>query len=88
MAEHVIVGDGVYGASVAYWLAKQGADVHLLEAKRIGNGASAGPGRRSTRANGRDMRLLPLIRLADEMWLSLHEELGVEPILSGLANYC
>ncbi len=79
MAEFVIVGGGVYGAAVAFWLARQGADVHLFEAKTIGNGASAGPGRRGTRANGRDVRELPLVRLAHEMWPTLHEELKTAP---------
>jgi sarcosine oxidase subunit beta len=79
LTEFVIVGGGVYGAGVAYWLAEQGADVRLLEAKKIGNGASAGPGRRGTRANGRDLRELPLVRIAHEMWPSLHERLGVSP---------
>ncbi|MGI9521929.1 MAG: NAD(P)/FAD-dependent oxidoreductase [Hyphomicrobiaceae bacterium] len=77
MAEFVIVGGGIYGVGVAFWLTQQGADVHLLEAKSIGAGASAGPGRRGTRANGRDLRELPLIRLAQEQWPSLHEPLGV-----------
>ena len=77
MADFVIIGGGVYGAGVAYWLAENGADVLLLEAKKIGNGASAGPGRRGTRANGRDLRELPLIRIAHEMWPNLHERLGV-----------
>lgn len=76
MAEFVIIGGGVYGAGVAYWLSQNGADVRLLEAKKIGNGASAGPGRRGTRANGRDLRELPLVRLAHEMWPTLHERLG------------
>ena len=79
MAEFVIVGGGVYGAGVAYWLAEQGAEVVLLEARQIGNGASAGPGKRGTRANGRDVRELALIRLSHDMWPSLHERLGVEP---------
>ena len=86
MAEFVIIGGGVYGAGVAYWLAKQGADVHLLESKRIGNGASAGPGRRGTRANGRDLRELPLVRLAHEIWPSLHEELGSAPFFERLGH--
>ena len=77
MADFVIIGGGVYGAGVAYWLAENGADVLLLEARKIGNGASAGPGRRGTRANGRDLRELPLIRIAHEMWPNLHERLGV-----------
>jgi len=77
LAEFVIIGGGVYGAGVAYWLSQNGADVRLLEAKKIGNGASAGPGRRGTRANGRDLRELPLARLAHEMWPTLHERLDV-----------
>ena len=77
LADFVIIGGGVYGAGVAYWLAEQGADVRLLEVRKIGNGASAGPGRRGTRANGRDLRELPLIRIAHEMWPTLHERLGV-----------
>ena len=76
MAEFVIIGGGVYGAGVAYWLAEQGAEVVLLEARDIGNGASAGPGKRGTRANGRDVRELPLIRLSHDMWPTLHERLG------------
>ena len=79
MAEFVIIGGGVYGAGVAYWLAEQGAEVVLLEARNIGNGASAGPGKRGTRANGRDVRELPLIRLSHDMWPSLHERLDAAP---------
>ena len=86
MAEFVIVGGGVYGAAVAYWLSQRGGDVHLLESQQIGNGASAGPGRRGTRANGRDVRELPLVRLAHEMWPSLHETLGVEPLFERLGH--
>lgn len=77
MAEFVIVGGGVYGAAVAFWLAEKGAEVRLLEAKKIGNGASAGPGRRGTRANGRDIRELTLAGLAHDLWPSLHERLDV-----------
>lgn len=79
MAEFVIIGGGVYGTAVAHWLTENGGEVRLLEAKGIGNGASAGPGRRGTRANGRDVRELPLIRIAHELWPTLHERLGVAP---------
>lgn len=79
MADFVIIGGGVYGVAVAHWLTENGGDVRLLEARGIGNGASAGPGRRGTRANGRDLRELPLIRIAHEMWPTLHERLGVAP---------
>ena len=86
MAEFVIIGGGVYGAGVAWWLAEQGAEVVLLEARKIGNGASAGPGRRGTRANGRDMRELPLVKLAHEMWPTLHEHLGAEQFFERLGH--
>ncbi len=86
MTDFVIIGGGVYGAGVAWWLAEQGADVRLLEAKQIGNGASAGPGRRGTRANGRDWRELPLVKLAHEMWPSLHERLGVPQFFERLGH--
>ena len=86
MAEFVIVGGGVYGAAVAFWLAETGAEVRLLEAKRIGNGASAGPGRRGTRANGRDIRELPLVRLSHDVWPSLHERLGAEAFFERLGH--
>jgi len=76
MADFVIIGGGVYGAGVAWALARQGAGVHLIEKHGIASGASGGPGRRAIRANGRDPRELPLMRLAYDLWPSLHAELG------------
>ena len=79
IAEFIVIGGGVYGCGVALSLARQGADVRLLEANRIACGASGGPGRRGVRANGRDGRELPLMRLAYDLWPTLHRELGSEP---------
>ena len=76
MADYVIVGGGIYGCTVAWELAKQGADVHLLEAKTVASGASGGLGERGVRANGRDLRELPLMRLAYEQWATLHDDIG------------
>ena len=78
MADFVIIGGGIYGCTVAWELTKQGADVHLLEAKTIASGASGGLGERGVRANGRDLRELPLMRLAYDQWLTLHEDIGGE----------
>ena len=75
MSDFVIVGGGVYGCGVAWHLAKQGAEVLLLEADDIASGASGGLGRRGVRANGRDARELPLMQMAYDIWPTLHEEL-------------
>jgi sarcosine oxidase subunit beta len=71
--DYVIAGGGVYGCYTAWALARQGAEVLLLEADEIAAGASGGPGKRGVRANGRDLRELPLMRLAYDIWPSLHE---------------
>jgi sarcosine oxidase subunit beta len=75
-ADDVVVGAGVYGALVAWELARRGRDVVVLEAGEVAGGASGGPGRRGVRANGRDVRELPLARLAAERWPTLADELG------------
>lgn len=75
--DYLIVGGGVYGSGVAWELARRGADVLLLEAGTIASGASGGPGKRGVRANGRDVRELPLMRMAYELWPRLADEIGV-----------
>ena len=75
MADYVIVGGGIYGCTVAWELARRGADVLLVEAKTIASGASGGLGERGVRANGRDRRELPLMRLAYDIWPTLHERI-------------
>ena len=74
-ADFVIVGGGVYGCGVAWHLAKQGADVLLLEANTIASGASGGLGKRGVRANGRHHAKLPLMAMAYQQWPTLHEEI-------------
>lgn len=76
MPDYVIVGGGIYGCAVAWQLAKRGADALLLEAKSIASGASGGLGERGVRANGRDLRELPLMRLAYDIWPTLQDEIG------------
>lgn len=76
--DYIIVGGGVYGCGVAWELARQGAEVMLLEAGEIAGGASGGLGKRGVRANGRDLRELPLMRMAYEQWPTLHEQLDHE----------
>ncbi|HEV8190636.1 MAG TPA: FAD-dependent oxidoreductase, partial [Ktedonobacterales bacterium] len=74
--DYVIIGGGVYGSGVAWELARRGADVLLLESGTIASGASGGPGKRGVRANGRDVRELPLMRMAYELWPKLAGEIG------------
>src|SRR5690606_35025983 len=67
-AEIVIIGGGIYGTSLAYEFARKGRDVLLLEAGDIASGASGGPGERGVRANGRDIRELPVVALSFARW--------------------
>ncbi len=71
----VIVGGGVYGTSLAYMLAKKGKSVTLLEKGEIASGASGGPGERGVRANRRDLRELPVVALALDLWAGFEAEL-------------
>jgi len=67
-SEIVIVGGGIYGTSLAYQLAGTGKTVTLLEAGEIAGGASGGPGERGVRANGRDLRELPICAVSQRLW--------------------
>lgn len=78
MTEFVIIGGGAYGCAVAYHLARNGADVVVLEAGKIADGASGGAGKRGVRGNRRDLREIPLMREAYDMWPSLGQELQAE----------
>ena len=69
--DFVIVGGGIYGCGVAWELARRGGEVLLLEAATVAGGASGGKGKRGVRANGRDLRELPLMRLAYPRWPDL-----------------
>src|SRR6266581_7207495 len=75
-ADFVIVGGGVHGCAAAFELGRQGAEVVLIERGQIASGASGGPGKRGVRANLRDPRELPLMRLAYEIWPTLDQTLG------------
>jgi sarcosine oxidase subunit beta len=57
-------------------LARRGASTVVLEEAAVASGASGGLGERGVRANGRDLRELPLMRASYERWISLHEEVS------------
>lgn len=78
-AEVVIIGSGVIGNAAAYYMAKRGASVIVLEGSEIiGNGGSSRNGG-GVRQSARDPRELPLVMYAVEnLWPGLSDELGMD----------
>ena len=78
-AEVVIVGGGIIGCASAYYLAKMGVDVIVLEGSdHFGNGGSSRNGG-GVRQSGRDVRELPLVLYGiKNLWPALSEELEVD----------
>lgn len=77
--DHIVIGAGVHGSAASYYLAKAGERVLLLERAQIASGASGGVGYRGVRANNRDIRELPLMAIAYELWPDINAELSIEP---------
>lgn len=78
-ADVVIVGGGIIGCSIAYYLAKKGKSIIVLEGSdHIGNGGSSRNGG-GVRQSGRDPRELPLVMYGiKNLWPTLSEELEVD----------
>lgn len=78
-ADVIIIGSGVIGNAAAYYLAKKGCSVIVLEKSHsIGNGGSARNGG-GVRQSGRDRRELPLVMYGvKNLWPTLSEELGID----------
>lgn len=73
--EVVIIGGGVSGLSSAYFLAKAGVKVAVVEKGAIGGEASGrNGGSMSPRAD--EPPIIPMAELARRLWLSFDEELG------------
>lgn len=73
----IVVGGGVVGCSIAWHLARKGAEVVVIEERAIAaaaSGASAG----GVRQQGRDPREMPLAIAAIARWEHLEEELGAD----------
>ena len=78
-ADVIVIGAGITGCAISYYLAKRGTDVICLEASdHIGNGGSSRNGG-GVRQSGRDPRELPLVMYGiKNYWPTLSEELDVD----------
>jgi len=78
-ADVIIIGSGIIGCSTAYYLAKKGRSVIVLEkGKIIGDGGSSRNGG-GVRQSGRDKRELPLVMYGvKNLWPHLSEELEMD----------
>lgn len=74
-ADCVVIGAGIVGASAAYWLARAGQRVVLLEKGRVGAEQSS----RNwgwCRQQNRDARELPLSRVSLGLWEEMNRDIG------------
>lgn len=71
----VIIGGGIQGCATAYFLARQGVDVILIEKNHIARHAS-GVNAGGVRLLGRDIAEVPLSKAAMALWPTLNEMLG------------
>lgn len=78
-ADVIVIGAGIVGNATAYYLAKKGKSVIVLEASDyIGNGGSSRNGG-GVRQSGRNPKELPLMVWGvKNLWPGLSEELGVD----------
>jgi sarcosine oxidase, subunit beta len=78
-AETIVIGGGIIGCAISYYLAKRGVQVLCLEGSdHFGNGGSSRNGG-GVRQSGRDPRELPLVMYGiQNFWPTLSEELGVD----------
>lgn len=78
-ADVIIIGSGVIGNAAAYYLAKKGCSVIVLEKNDIiGDGGSSRNGG-GVRQSGRDKRELPLAMFGvKNLWPALSDELGMD----------
>lgn len=71
-----IVGGGVYGCGLAWFLARAGVSVTVLERAKIADGASGGAGFRGVRGGGRHVAELALMPRSYWHWERLDDALA------------
>ena len=78
-ADVIVIGGGIIGNATAYYLAKKGCSVLVLDkSEHIGDGGSSRNGG-GVRQSGRDNKELPLaIYGVKHLWPNLSEELGMD----------
>jgi len=78
ISDIVIVGGGFGGVALAYYLAKDGATVTLLEAGSLGGGSSAAPAGRVQIIDSETEEYLDLVLAGAARLEGLGEELGID----------
>ncbi len=76
-AEVAIIGGGIVGCCAAYYLARRGVKVVLLE-KSVTGGEASGRNGGGVRAQCRDRRERPLAIASIKLWVGLQAELGFD----------
>jgi len=74
-ADVVVIGGGIVGVSTAWFLSKQGVSVALCEKGHIA-GEQSGRNWGWVRAQGRDVRELPMVLESIRIWDGLSSEIG------------
>jgi sarcosine oxidase subunit beta len=75
--EVIVLGGGIVGASAAFWLARRGTPVVLLERDFCGS-HSSGVNYGGVRRQGRPLSQLPLSQRAHQIWGELPVLLGID----------